>query len=358
MDAGIANYTSYRVEKESRVYSAPVAFSPSPPLFLLSAIMEELLIALKAEAIVLVKHYPIKCEVSIEMAWGDWSPWTGSRLVLDRDMVNLVSLTGEMSQKSSKFARLQAGTAELWGNIRHFYHTPLLYHGRQMGAIWFGHRMSMVDEGYPFLHLIGDVAAQAMFNTRVERGKSVPVEGNPPATVQSLLRMIASWDNLTFDHSLNLVPWAKATARALGSSEAEIRAICWATLLHDLGKVCIPKTVLNKQGPLSQDEWRVMKLHPSIGARLVPSLENLKNLRDLIKSHHEKFDGSGYPCGLAGDMIPLGARILAVVDAYGAMTGERVYRKAVTHAEAVDEIQRCSGSHFDPHVVEAFLAQF
>jgi len=279
-------------------------------------------------------------------------------MILDRDMVNLVSLTGEMSQKSSKFARLQACTPELWGEIHHFYHTPLLYHGRQMGAIWFGHRTPMVDEGFPLLHLIGDVAAHALFNTRVERDKSVPAEGNPPPTVQSLLRKIATWDNLTFDHSLTLVPWAKATARALGSSDAETRAICWATLLHDLGKICIPKSVLNKQGPLSQDEWRIMKLHPGIGARLVPSHENLKNLRDLIKCHHEKLDGSGYPCGLVGDMIPLGARILAVVDAYGAMTGERVYRKAVTHAAAVEEIHRCSGTHFDPQVVEAFLAQF
>jgi HD-GYP domain-containing protein (c-di-GMP phosphodiesterase class II) len=327
-------------------------------LFLLSALLEELLLSLKAEAIALVKHYPLKCEVSIELARGDWSSWTGSRLGLDRDMVNLVSLTGEMSQKSSKLARLQASSPELWDNIRHFYHTPLLYRGRQMGAIWFGHRTPMVEEGFPLLHLIGDVAAQALFYNRVERDKAVPMDGNPPASVQSLLRRIASWDNLTFDHSLNLVPWAKATARTLGCSDEEVRSICWATLLHDLGKICIPRAVLNKQGPLSPDEWRIMKLHPGIGGRLVPLHDNLKNLRDLIKSHHEKFNGTGYPCGLAGDMIPMGARILAVVDAYGAMTGERVYRKPVTHAEAVEEIQRCSGTHFDPRVVQAFLAQF
>ncbi len=130
----------------------------------------------------------------------------------------------------------------------------------------------------------------------------------------------------------------------------------WGALLHDIGKIGVPDEILRKAGPLTDEEWELMKRHPELGAEIVAPVKKLVDVAPIIRSHQEKFDGSGYPDGLRGEEIPLGARILAVVDAYGAMTDERVYRKARSHEEALAELRRCAKTHFDPEVVDAFLA--
>jgi putative nucleotidyltransferase with HDIG domain len=147
----------------------------------------------------------------------------------------------------------------------------------------------------------------------------------------------------------------RLTARIFGLDEEVVQSIYWAGLLHDIGKIGVPESVLCKNGPLSCDEWTVMKLHPTVGANMVTSLKRLAHIAPFIYSHQEKFDGSGYPQGLHGEDIPIEARILAVVDAYEAMTHDRVYRKALTHEEAIDELNQLGGAHFDPHVVDCFL---
>lgn len=156
-------------------------------------------------------------------------------------------------------------------------------------------------------------------------------------------------------HSALVAQWVRSTARALDVKEEEIFSVYWAALLHDIGKIGVPDNVLMKNGPLSEEEWVVMKMHPTIGANMVKSLKRIEHIAPYIYSHQEKYDGSGYPQGLHGEEIPIGARILAVVDAYEAMTHERVYRKARTHEEAVAELRRTEGKHFDPVVVEGFL---
>jgi HD-GYP domain-containing protein (c-di-GMP phosphodiesterase class II) len=152
-----------------------------------------------------------------------------------------------------------------------------------------------------------------------------------------------------------MVGLAEETGRELGLPEDEIKALHWAANLHDIGKIGIPDEILNKAGPLSQVEWAVMQRHPIIGARIIAPVKKLSNVAPIIRAHHERFDGAGYPYGLKGADIPLGARIVSVADAYTAMTDERVYRKAMSHAEAVAELQRYAGTQFDPDVVEAFL---
>jgi len=126
-------------------------------------------------------------------------------------------------------------------------------------------------------------------------------------------------------------------------------------VLHDIGKVGIKESVLQKPGPLTAEEWEEMKKHPEIGYRIAQNTPELATVAEYILSHHERWDGRGYPRGLKGEEIPLICRILAVADAYDAMTNDRTYRKAMSREKAIDEIRRNAGTHFDPQVADIFL---
>jgi diguanylate cyclase (GGDEF)-like protein len=143
-------------------------------------------------------------------------------------------------------------------------------------------------------------------------------------------------------------------AQSLGLSKAEVKRIELAAELHDIGKVAIPDTILNKPGPLDEEEWGFIRRHTEIGERIITAAPSLAHAGELVRSHHERYDGSGYPDRLAGEDIPFGASIIAVCDAFAAMTKRRSYSDAITVAEAVSELRRCSGSHFHPRVVRAF----
>jgi HD-GYP domain-containing protein (c-di-GMP phosphodiesterase class II) len=128
-----------------------------------------------------------------------------------------------------------------------------------------------------------------------------------------------------------------------------------AALLHDIGKIGIPENILKKPGRLTSKEQNVVKLHPYVGVQILEPIDILEPIISIIYYHHERFDGKGYLEGLKGEQIPLGARVLAVADAFDAMTSDRPYRRALTVAEAIEELRRCSGSQFDPSIVKAFL---
>jgi len=140
----------------------------------------------------------------------------------------------------------------------------------------------------------------------------------------------------------------------MGLSSEEIEILHWAGILHDIGKIGVPDHILNKKGSLTKKEWTIMKEHPVIGAQIVEPVKYLAPVSPIIRAHHEKFDGTGYPYGLEGTDIPLGSRILSVVDAYVAIRDERVYSEAHTHEEAIAELRRASGTQFDPVIVDVF----
>ncbi len=204
-----------------------------------------------------------------------------------------------------------------------------------------------LDSRELFLGVLRDVTERREAESALERAYL--------DTVLALSRMMDARDAYTGTHSQNLSVWARAVAERLGCSPDEIRTIHWAALLHDIGKTGVPDEILRKPGPLNVGEWTAMKRHPEIGAAIVAPIKQFKGVSEIIRAHHEKFDGSGYPNALAGQAIPLGGRILAVVDAYGAMTDERTYRPARSQAEAVEELRVCAGSDFDPEIVEIFL---
>lgn len=174
-------------------------------------------------------------------------------------------------------------------------------------------------------------------------------------TVLSLAKAMDARDSYTGGHSLRLVEFSDRLCTQLGCDQKQARAIRWAAILHDIGKIGVPDEILRKPGPLTEDEWDIMRMHPVIGAEIITPVARLSQVVPVVRHHQEKYDGSGYPAGLKGEEIPLGARILAVVDAYAAITDNRVYRPARSHADAIVEIQRCSGKQFDPTIVEHFL---
>ncbi len=171
--------------------------------------------------------------------------------------------------------------------------------------------------------------------------------------VDSLTMLLEARDSYTGEHTSDAALLALQLALALGLDTTEARMISLAGRLHDLGKVAIPDAILQKPAPLTEEEWKLMRTHPIIGADVVSRMPSLRVLAPIIRSHHERWDGHGYPDQLSGEAIPLGARIIAVIDAYSAITTNRPYRKAHNPAWALRELQRCAGTQFDPQVVAA-----
>src|SRR5450755_2622002 len=174
--------------------------------------------------------------------------------------------------------------------------------------------------------------------------------------LQTVSTMAAFHNQDTQAHANRVVRLAEATMRALGRSEDEVALLRLAAQVHDIGKIGIPDAILQKPGPLTQDEWSVMRRHPQIGQQILAQARGQFGLvSHIVVAHHERWDGQGYPYGLAQQEIPLGARLLSVIDTYDAMTSARPYREALSAAEAREELQRCAGTQFDPQVVAVFL---
>ncbi|HEX9822898.1 MAG TPA: HD-GYP domain-containing protein [Actinomycetota bacterium] len=175
------------------------------------------------------------------------------------------------------------------------------------------------------------------------------------ATIRALAFVVEAKDAATGAHLARTRRSALELARAIAPELASSPATGYGFLLHDVGKVGVPEAILGKRGPLVGEEWALMRAHPAIGAQIVSPMGFLAGAIDVIHSHHERFDGSGYPRGLRAEEIPLAARIFAVADAFDAMTNDRPYRRALPRERALEEIVEGSGTQFDPEVVRVFL---
>jgi putative two-component system response regulator len=177
--------------------------------------------------------------------------------------------------------------------------------------------------------------------------------------VQTLVHALEAKDAYTSGHSSRVARYAQKTAIHLGYIGELLQHIRLGAELHDIGKIGTREAILNKPGPLAPDEFEHIKEHSALGEKiLAPFLSESPMVLRIVRSHHERMDGCGFPDGLAGDRIPREARIVAVVDAFDAMTTNRAYRPSRTPVEALEELRQCAGTHFDPQVVDAFTAAF
>jgi putative two-component system response regulator len=173
--------------------------------------------------------------------------------------------------------------------------------------------------------------------------------------IKALSQAIQVKDHYTGDHCDRIVEYSGSIAEKFGLSPQEKKVLAYAAALHDIGKIGIPEAILNKPGRLTEEEYAVMKTHPQKGVEIIEGVEFLAPVVPLIYHHQERYDGRGYPDGLVGEKIPLGSRIVAVLDTFDAMTSDRPYRKALPVERALDELKRFTHQQFDPLVVDAFL---
>ena len=261
----------------------------------------------------------------------------------------------EVIQSNDPDLRPEEKSVLFYDGARSIFLSPLKGVDKDIGLLILGDDQSLHEDSFPLskqrlINVISDYAASAIQRAILhERLEETFLE-----TIIALANAVDARDSYTGDHSQRMAEMSTKIGTAMKLPKDEIEALHWAAILHDIGKIGVPDEILNKKGSLTKKEWIIMKEHPLTGAEIVSPVKYLAKVSPIIKAHHERIDGTGYPYGLEGDEIPLGSRILTVVDAYTAIRDERIYSKAHTHAEAIAELRRASGTQFDPKIVDVF----
>lgn len=211
------------------------------------------------------------------------------------------------------------------------------------------------DRELRFLRVFARIVADQFEREIIERkSRNLEVQA---ASADTLLAAVAARDAYTAAHSEEVVELSRQVAERLELSEREVEEVALVALLHDIGKISTPDSILQKPGPLDPQEWEIMRNHPVEGETLVRAIPHLAQPAPMVRAEHERWDGNGYPDGLAGHDIPLASRIILACDAYSAMITDRPYRKAMDEESARSELTANAGSQFDPEVVEALLEE-
>ena len=241
---------------------------------------------------------------------------------------------------------------------------PLLTHSRPIGAIWM-HMSERESRGHNFdsVRLLANQAAVSLerVNLLVESRRQAKeieaayeeLEATYDLTLKALMTALDARDRETEGHSMRVSKVAKMLGERIGLNSEQLKGLERGALLHDIGKIGISDTILHKPGKLTDDEWKTMRLHPEIGARIIERIPFLQDSMAVVRYHHERWDGSGYPLGLSGTEIPIESRIFAVADVFDALTSKRSYRKTSTPDEAIHYLFEEAGQLFDRQVVEA-----
>lgn len=276
------------------------------------------------------------------------------KAVSERSIVTY-SPTRERSPSARTLILREEGFVEGWA-------MPLIAKGQVKGVIEvFNRSLVKVDEGWiSFFELLAAQAALAIDNAtlfdRLQR-TNLDLALAYDSTLEGWSRALDLRDKETEGHTERVVDQTLSLCEACGVRQEHLVHIRRGALLHDIGKMGIPDSILLKEGPLTEDEWKVMRMHPVYALQWLSPIPYLKEALDIPYCHHERWDGTGYPRGLTGEQIPKAARIFAVVDVWDALTSDRPYRKAWTKEKAREHIAANAGSHFDPEVVKVFLDQ-
>jgi putative nucleotidyltransferase with HDIG domain len=240
----------------------------------------------------------------------------------------------ELGMSSELAVPLHLGT-ELWGVID--LQSP------QPGAF--------EEHDARLVELVADHAGAALRTAELYRR----LEQTHLGVAEALAAALEAKDGYTAEHARWIAALAVAVGRELGLSEAELETVRFGAIFHDIGKIAVPDAILNKPGPLDKDESAVIRRHPLVGEQILAPVPFLHDVRRIVRHDHERWDGTGYPDGLRGTQIPIGARVVFVVDAYHAMVSDRPYRKAMPEDRARAELRANAGGQFDPRAVEALL---
>lgn len=228
---------------------------------------------------------------------------------------------------------------------------PIIIEGEVKGLINLDNNTSFTTDTIHLFKSFSEQAAVTINNARLYQ----KIQDSYFEIVKALAQTIEAKDPYTHGHSARVMEYAVQIAQKLGLPEEEIESLRYAAILHDIGKIGVRGIVLNNPNGLTVKEYDEIKKHPLVGEGIIKPIELLQPIRPLIRHHHEWYNGKGYPDGLSGENIPLGARILAVADAYDAMKSDRPYRKALTEETAIQELRQGSGTQFEPKLVEVFL---
>ena len=240
-------------------------------------------------------------------------------------------------------------------NTKSLICAPLIVHHRILGVIEVLNKLDGTEFGEQDLEAVVSVAstaAMAIENTRLHQ----TVLEAYTSTITALAAAIDAKDPYTRGHSQRVMEYTLLAGTYLSISNEDMETLEYAAILHDVGKIAVDSQILNKPGSLNVAEWEIIREHPVVGANIIKSVPFLEKAGELVLCHHERFDGQGYPNSIRGEEIPIGARIIAVADAFDTMTTDRAYRQALPVDYAVKELNNCSGSQFCPMAVKAFVS--
>jgi len=225
-------------------------------------------------------------------------------------------------------------------------------------GVMFGELITATDTALYYAKRTGGnrtyLSAKVLSEPLTEAGTNA--RGGGLSAVYALVSAVDAKDHYTYGHSRKVNTYAVALAEAIGLSPDEVSRVSTAALLHDIGKIGIPDKILSKKGKLTTEEWEAIKSHPKFGANIIGNVPSLVSCLPAILYHHERWDGTGYPEGLKGETIPLDARILAIADAFAAMTSARPYRDAFCDDKVIKRLRQGAGKQFDPQLVEVFIS--
>jgi len=368
-NARLLSETQKRLRNLSALHAIDTAISASVDIRVtLNILLEQTAAELKVDAAAVLLLNPFTHALEYTVSYGFRAHLVnGTRIQLGSGVAGQAALTRQMQSISDQpgtppSQEKQKSTFDVYEGeefVTH-YAIPLVAKGQVQGILEVYHRSPFQpdEEWLTFFNMLAGQAAIAIDDAHLFEDlqrSNLDMVLAYDATIQGWSQALELRDKETEGHTQRVTDLTLRLAQMIGVPEAELEHVRRGTLLHDIGKMGIPDSILLKPGKLTEEEWNIMRRHPVHAYELLSSIAYLRPALDIPHYHHEKWDGSGYPDGLKGEQIPLYARIFAVVDVYNALTSKRPYRPAWTVEKAIEHIRKQSGKHFDPGIVEAFL---